>query len=259
MLTVTDLSAGYNRRPVLHGVTLPPLENGCMAALIGPNAAGKTTFLRALAGLAPAKGSIRLMDRELLGTDPADHARHVTYMPQSLPQRASLTVFEGVLAALMASPGTRPARTQAEATALATLQRLRIADLAHRRLDQLSGGQRQLASLAQAIARQPAVLLLDEPTSALDPAHQFRVMDTVAKLTRERNIVTVLVLHDLALACRWCDCIVVLSKGRIAAAGTPQQAITRVTLADVYGLDARTSLDSNGHLRIDTDGLVEDR
>src|SRR5699024_5549091 len=95
--------------------------------------------------------------------------------------------------------------------AMETLERLGIAGLAMRGLDELSGGQRQLASLAQAIARNPAVLLLDEPTSALDLAHQHRVMSAVQELGRERGTITIVVLHDIALACRWCERILVLS------------------------------------------------
>src|SRR5690606_2141873 len=155
-------------------LSLTPFEKGTLTALVGPNAAGKTTLLRGLAGLLRASGSVRLGGRELLQLSSTDYAAHVGYMPQSLPQRVALTVFEAMLGALKTSPKSGSS-AEIRRAAMATLDRLGIADLAMRGLDELSGGQRQLASLAQAIAREPSVLLLDEPTSALDLAHQHRV------------------------------------------------------------------------------------
>lgn len=256
MLKITCLSTGYRNRAIIEDVTLRPLEKGTMTALIGPNATGKTTFLKALAGLKSARGSICLDGKELLAANIEQYAQAIAYMPQSLPQRVSLTVLDAVLSALNASPVGRMRREEAPGRAFAALERLGIQNLANRRLDELSGGQRQLASLAQAIAREPAVLLLDEPTSALDPAHQFRVMNTVKAITTERRMVSVVVLHDLALACRWCDRIVVMSEGKIAADGPPAEAITTGILADVYGIRASLGLDSGGFLSIHTEGLI---
>ena len=141
-------------------------------------------------------------------------------MPQTLPQRVALTVLEAVIAALRASPladRDRPADERAT-RAVAVLERVGIADLALEPLDHLSGGQRQLASLAQAIVREPAVLLLDEPTSALDLRHQVVVMTLVREFAAEGRIVIV-VVHDLSLAARWADQVVVLEQGR--AVGPP--------------------------------------
>ena len=255
-LHIGGLRVGYGRRRIIEALDLPALEGGTVTALIGPNAAGKTTLLRALAGLVPAKGSIRLDATELTGLSVAGHARHVTYMPQALPQRVALTVFEATLSALMSSRGDALSTAEAHARALDALARLGISDLAMRGLDELSGGQRQLASLAQSIVREPAVLLLDEPTSALDIHHQLRVMQLVAELARERGIIVVIVLHDIAQAARYAQRVVVLQNGAGAADGAPEAAITPETLARVYRVEARVERCSHGFLQVIVDRAV---
>ena len=269
-LSIEGLSVFYGRRPIIDTLTLPPVVGGGVTALIGPNAAGKTTLLRALAGLVPAKGSVRLGHAALTGpTAPivhpieltalpiSQHARHVTYMPQALPQRVALTVFEATLSALMsARSDVVLSQAKAQARALAVLERLGILDLSRRGLDELSGGQRQLASLAQSLVREPTVLLLDEPTSALDIHHQMRVMQRVAELARERSIIVVIVLHDIAQAARYAQRIVVLEQGLVAADGPPEQAITPAMLARVYKVEARVEPCSQGFLQVIVDRAV---
>ena len=179
-LQVRGLSAGYQRRPVLQGLTLAPIAAGQVTALIGPNAAGKTTLLRALAGLMRT-GAAFLGDRDLLAMPAAERAKFVSYMPQALPERVSLTVIESVIAAARASDSVFDAGGKAIADrAVAVLDHLGIADIALAPLDELSGGQRQLAALGQTLVRDPAVVLLDEPTSALDLRHQVTVMESHA-------------------------------------------------------------------------------
>ncbi|MER2537177.1 MAG: ABC transporter ATP-binding protein [Rhizobiaceae bacterium] len=256
MLGMQNLSVGYPGRRVIDGLSLDPLAGGTLTALVGPNAAGKTTLLRGLAGLTRASGSIRLGGQELTALGTAARARSVTYMPQTLPQRVALTVFEAVLSALKASPHGGATGDERD-RALTTLERLGIGDLALRPLDELSGGQRQMASLAQALAREPAVLLLDEPTSALDLHHQLRVMSVVRAVAAERGIVAVLVLHDIALACRWCERIVVLSHGKVFADGPPQRAVTPTMFAEVYGVEARVETCSRGFMQIMVDGVAQ--
>lgn len=138
---------------------------------------------------------------------------------------------------------------------MAVIERVGIASLAMSGLDHLSGGQRQLASLAQALVRSPRVLLLDEPISALDLHYQLRVMKLVQALSRERGMIVVMVLHDLAIAARWSDRIIVLSKGKVAADGTPAEAITAEILANVYRVQGRVEL-SGTELRIAIDDIL---
>ena len=138
---------------------------------------------------------------------------------------------------------------------MATLERVGIGDLALSPLDHLSGGERQLASLAQAIVREPALLLLDEPTSALDLRHQVVVMELVRELAAEGRIVVV-VLHDLNLAVRWAGHVVVLDQGRAVAVGPPGDAISPDVLARVYGVAARIEPVGQGRSQIVVDGLM---
>lgn len=253
-LSVAGLSTGYGARRVVERLDLAPIPPGAVVSLIGPNAAGKTTLLRALAGLQPADGAVRLGARDLLAMPLAEHARFVTYMPQSLPQRVALTVLEAVIGALRASPvdGPPPADQEIVARALDVIERVGIGALAMSGLDHLSGGQRQLASLAQALVRTPRVLLLDEPISALDLHYQLRVMKLVRALAHERGMIIVMVLHDLSIAARWSDRVVVLSRGRVAADGTPAEAITARVLADVYKVAGRVESGAAGlHIAID--------
>ena len=253
-LEIGDLAAGYSRRPVIEGLSLAAIEPGQVVSLIGPNAAGKTTLLRAIAGLHPARGSVRLGGRELLQLPLADRARLVTYMPQSLPQKVALSVLEGVIGALRVSPADGGALADDELLerALDVIERVGIGPLAMAGLDHLSGGQRQLASLAQALARTPRVLLLDEPISALDLHYQLRVMQLVRTLAREQGMIVVMVLHDLAIAARWSDRIVVLRNGTVAADGAPADAITEAVLAEVYRVRSRVEVDgADLHIRID--------
>lgn len=250
-LQIQGLSTGYRKRPIINNISLPALAAGGVYSLIGPNAAGKSTLMRALAGLQPAKGSVKLDGYELIKRPLADWARRVTYMPQTLPQGVSLTVLESVISALRASPMEEAMNSNAtQQYALTVLERVGIVELALRNLGHLSGGQRQLVSLAQVLARNPKVLLLDEPISALDLKHQFRVMHLVHELARERQMIVVVVLHDLGVAARWSDGIVMLAQGQVVATGTPKQAITPHTLGQVYGVQARVTECELGHMQV---------
>lgn len=257
-LHIAHLSTGYRGRRVIDDLSLPLLRPGEVHSLLGPNAAGKSTLMRAIAGLQPASGEVRLNGRSLMGVSLAEHARHITYMPQTLPQGVALTVLETVIGALRASPiGDQTLDTQSLALrAIAVLERIGIQGLAMRGLDQLSGGQRQLVSLAQALVREPEVLLLDEPISALDLHHQWRVMQLVHELSRERQMIVLMVLHDLQVAARWSDGVVLLADGKVAASGTAREAITPDVLADVYAVQARIEHCSAGSLQIMVDGII---
>ena len=258
VLAVQQLSAGYGPRRVLRELTLPPILQGDVTALVGPNGAGKSTLLRVLAGLLPAEGKVVFGDRDLLRMTVAERARSVSFMPQALPQRVALTVLEGVIAALRTVPPTNgvPGRgDRVTRQAIAVLERMGIVDLAHEPLDHLSGGQRQLASLAQSIVLDPAILLLDEPTSALDLRHQLIVLDLVRQFAAGGRIV-VLVVHDLSLAARWSEHVIVLDKGHLESAGSPHDALTPSLLARVYGVTARVEPCTQGRLQVLVDGVT---
>jgi iron complex transport system ATP-binding protein len=257
-LDIQGLSAGYGARKVICGLSLPPIEAGRITALIGPNGAGKTTLLRALAGLVASSGTASLGGLDLLKASAIERARAMAFMPQFLPQRMPLTVLESVITALRASPlqGEQIGSTETRDRALAALEKLGIVELALQPFDQLSGGQRQLASLAQALVRAPRLLLLDEPTSALDLRHQIEVMQVVREAAAAGTVV-VAVLHDLQTAARWADAIVVMHGGALYTTGTPADTISAEMLKDVYGVDATVAMTSRGDIHIRADRLID--
>ncbi|WNW12170.1 ABC transporter ATP-binding protein [Pseudomonas sp. DTU_2021_1001937_2_SI_NGA_ILE_001] len=251
-LQVTEVHVRYGRREVVHGVSLPPLPGGTLTALLGPNGAGKSTLLRALAGLESMHGQLHLDGRDMTRAALPERARAITYMPQQLPPGLSLSVMESVLAALRVAP------PEGELMELAwqALQRIGIGHLADQQLSGLSGGQRQLVSLAQLLARRPQVLLLDEPTSALDLNYQLRVMQCVQDLVREHGLIAVVVLHDINLAARFADRLAVLHQGRLSAFGTPNEVLDPALFAQVYGVHTRIERCSQGRLQVLVDGAL---
>ncbi len=254
-LQISDIHAGYPRKKVINGLTLPPLASGEVTVLTGPNAAGKSTLLRALAGLLRADGSIRYEDQELTAMSIQKRATIVSFMPQSVPTDINLSVMEAVISALKASPldAVDSGNEELHHRAIATLERIGIAHLALEPLAQLSGGQRQLASLARSVVREPKVLLLDEPTSALDLQHQLKVMRLAQSFAKDGRIV-VMVLHDLNLALRWADKVIVMNKGIIASHGRPTEAITSTIIEQVYGVRVRIENCSKGTPNLIVDG-----
>lgn len=257
-LSVTGLSAGYGARTIVRDFDAGVLKPGETVALIGPNGAGKSTLLRAIAGLVPARGSVRLGARELVGLPLAERAKLVAYLPQSLPQGVSLTVLDTVVAAMHAAPGARGllrGRSAADC-GIAVLEQLDADDLALRMTHELSGGQSQLVGLAQALVREPKVLLLDEPTSALDLRFQVMVLDRVRALTAQRGLISVLVLHDLQAAARVADRVIVMHQGRAVANGPPEIAITTEVLAEVYRVRARVGREAGHALHVIVDDII---
>lgn len=238
MLAVDSLSVAYGSRRILKGLSLPAFERGQLTAIVGPNAAGKSTLLKAIAGIIPYSGSIRLRDKALEGMARRERASHVGFMPQMTPTRSDLTVLEATMNVVAMVEG-RHAKAAADRT-LALLNDLGIEQLALKSLDHLSGGQRQLASFAQALVVSPDVVLLDEPTSALDLGHQIRVM-SVARRAAEQGKVVLAALHDLTLAAKYADRIVVLDEGALAASGAPQDVLTPDLLKNVYRVIARVT------------------
>ncbi|MDE1180555.1 ABC transporter ATP-binding protein [Paraburkholderia sp.] len=264
-LTIHDLCVDYGKRRILDSLSAGPLPRGQITALLGPNGSGKSTLLRALAGLTRAQSGTLSLDGEPLALSAASARSHsVVYLPQSLPAGVRLQVLESVVVACRAtrSNGGFGARrngvSQADdlAHAHAVLRRLDIDDLASRSLDELSGGQRQLVGIAQALVRNPHVLLLDEPLSALDLNHQFHVMHVLRDVTRESGIVTVVVLHDINAAMRACECAMLLHEGRIVRFGSPPEVVTPATLGQVFGVVARIEACSRGHHQVLIDGLA---
>jgi iron complex transport system ATP-binding protein len=256
-LQIRDFSAGYPKHPVIRHLNVPMLPRGKITILLGPNGSGKSTLLRSLAGLNRAEGQLLLDGHDLMSMSFSRRAEQVVDLPQSLPAGVHLHVLESIIVAQRAS-GSQSKQHETTEQVMALLQQLGIEHLALSYLDQLSGGQKQLVGLAQSLIRQPSLLLLDEPLSALDLNYQFHVMDLVRKETQKRNIVTVVVVHDINIALRHGDRVLMLKQGDLIADGEPEEVITPESLAHVYGVHGRIERCSQGTPQILIDGLVGD-
>lgn len=242
-LLIRDLRLAHGKRLVMENLSLAPIEPGTMVAVLGPNGVGKSTLIRALAGMQKATGEARLGDQALLGIAPWRQRARVGYLPQHLPQATSLLAYELLQGACRARDG---AAGDADSRIAAVLSRLGIEALALRRLSELSGGQRQLVGLAQVLVSEPRLLLLDEPTSALDLRWQLQVLQVVRELTREQGCIALVACHDLNLALRHCDRLLLLAPGGHYRLGTADQVLDADWLRLAYGVEARIERCSAG-------------
>ena len=237
MLAVEDLAFGYGARIVGSGVSFT-LEAGECLCLLGPNGSGKTTLFKTLLGLLPAKGGrIALDGADMTRMSRKALARTIAYVPQAHAAFFPFSVREVVLMGrasrlpVFASPGA-----QDRAAADAALAQLGIGHLAERIYTEISGGERQLALIARALAGEPRLLVMDEPTASLDFGNQVRVLSQVRRLI-ERGIAVILSTHDPAHATLCATRVAALHDGRLAALGPPAETVTPETLRLLYGVE----------------------
>jgi len=247
-LALKDVGASYGRVTVLSKVGIDLLQSGSVTAVIGPNAAGKSTLFKRIAGLISGPGLVQLSD-----TERGD--RTICYMPQDTGANAVLTVYESILLSAKQGGGWRVQDSELNEID-AILKALRIEDLAFRGLGELSGGQRQLVSLAQALVRRPEVLLMDEPTSALDLHRQIGVLGFVADLAKKNGMIVLIALHDLNHALRYCESTIVIAKGEMIVSGDTSDVINADMLRDIYKIEARIENCSLGRPLVIVDGAL---
>jgi iron complex transport system ATP-binding protein len=238
IFSLRDVHVHYGALPVLNGVNLD-LAPGALVGLIGPNGAGKTTLLRSCASLAPlSSGEIQLNGRPLQAWHRRERARTIGYLAQD---RAVLWPISAArLVALGRLPHLGPWDTLQEPDEAEVVKAMTATDVRHlasRAVTELSGGEVTRVLIARLLAGAPAVLLADEPVSGLDPAHAMQVLTIFRALAREGRTVVV-VLHDLTLAARYCDRLVLMDGGGIAAEGAPLDVLTADHLARTYGITA---------------------
>jgi iron complex transport system ATP-binding protein len=243
-LVATSITLAYDRRIVTESLDLT-IAPGQITAIVGPNGCGKSTLLRALARLlAPRAGTVTVNGSDLYRTPPKQVARTIGLLPQhpSAP--------EGISAADLVGRGRHPhqraftAWSHDDHQAVAeALELTTTCDLADRPIDELSGGQRQRVWIAMALAQRTDILLLDEPTSFLDVAHQIEVLDLLTDLNHRRSTTIVMVLHDLNLAARYADELVVMHAGQIHTRGKPAAVVTAQLVRDVFDLDCEVITD----------------
>ncbi|MDX3231446.1 ABC transporter ATP-binding protein [Streptomyces sp. ME19-01-6] len=236
-LTARGLTLAYEDRTVVDGLDLE-IPHGKVTVIVGPNACGKSTLLRALGRLLkPRRGAVLLDGTELSRLPTKRIAQAIGLLPQTpVPP-------EGITVADLVSRGRQPHQkwwqqwSEADERVVAeAMERTGTAELADRPVDELSGGQRQRVWIAMALAQDTDVLLLDEPTTYLDIAHQVEVLDLVRQLNHDRGRTVVAVLHDLNQAARYADHLIAMRAGRIVAEGAPGDIVTADLVREVFGL-----------------------
>ena len=239
LLEVRDLTFAYRDRPVLANVTFS-VDAGEVIGLVGPNGSGKSTLLRLALGLLAAdRGELRVVGTPIAALSRKTLARHAAFVPQDTVVEIAFTVRDVVAMGRHPHLGRFQPETPADEAAIQwALEATSTQALAGRTLQELSGGERQRVILARALAQQATLLLLDEPTANLDVAHQLEMLMRVRSVVREGRG-ALIAIHDLALAARFCDRIVMLSEGTVAALGTPREVITEAHLARYFRIRAR--------------------
>ncbi|MEK3936125.1 ABC transporter ATP-binding protein [Sporosarcina sp. FSL W7-1349] len=245
-LKINNLSMFLGKRQVLKNISAQ-FNQGEIVSIIGPNGAGKSTLLKCLATIyKTAKGAITINGRDIATIPSRELATLIGFVPQHSTSHFPLTVMETVM--LGRKPyikwGVQPRDLEAVEAVMKTLH---IDSMSAQFLDELSGGQRQKVLLARALAQEPTILMLDEPTSALDMKHQLEVLELVKQFAEDQNHLIILVLHDLELASRYSDVLVLLKEGEIHTVGKLEDVLTVENLASVYGVESKIEKDEYGH------------
>ena len=238
LLTARGVGVRLAGRVVLKDVALA-LEAGHLVALVGPNGAGKTTLLRALAGLIPSEGEIGIGGQTLSSLPLRERAKRFGYLPQGHVVHWPLPARDIVALGRYPHGATDPARLSPGDTeaVLRAMQAVDVIEFSDRRVTELSGGERSRVALARALAVEAPVILADEPTASLDPRHQIDVMKNL-RATADKGVLVIVVTHDLGLAARFADHVLVLREGRLVSQGAPAEALSEQVMADVFRISA---------------------
>jgi len=242
-LTVNNISFKVGEKSILENVNAQ-FQGGQFSAILGPNGAGKTTLLKTIMAMLPFQGEVVAQNGNKIISK-----QGFSYLCQLNKSSCQLTVIEMVLLGLVNQLSWTITPEQEE-KAEKILQELDLIHFALRPFSQLSGGQQQLVSLAQVLVSKPDVILLDEPTSALDLKHQVQVLDLVRQYTLANNTITIAVLHDLSLAGRYCDHLVLLNNGQVSSTGTPELVLATETLSKVYQVQVDVGCCIHGHTHV---------
>ena len=238
-LAASDLTLGYDRKIVARELNVSVPE-GKFTVIIGPNACGKSTLLRALCRLLkPVSGQVLLEGKDIHNLATKALARKLGLLPQHAMVPEGISVSELVARGRFPHQSLFKQWSAADRQAVeAAMEATSISELADRRVDELSGGQRQRVWVAMVLAQQTPILLLDEPTTWLDIAHQIELLDLFRQLNQERGHTLVAVLHDLNQACRYADNLIVMKEGKIIAQGRPQEIISASLVQQVFGMSS---------------------
>ncbi|MBH0130113.1 ABC transporter ATP-binding protein [Salinibacterium sp. NK8237] len=243
-LRADNVTLNYGGRDIVSNVSVT-IPDGTVTVIVGANACGKSTLLRGLSRLLrPASGHVMLDGRDIHSMASKEVAQVVGILPQSPIAPEGITVRDLVARGRYPHQGWFQQWSAADEAAVEhALEATDTAQLASRRIEELSGGQRQRVWIAMALSQDPDILLLDEPTTFLDVRHQLDALDVLATLNRERGTTIVMVLHELNLAARYADHMILMGEGQIIAEGTPAEVVTAERMREAFGLEAQIMAD----------------
>tara|TARA_B100001113_G_scaffold212941_1_gene174675 strand:- start:364 stop:1194 length:831 start_codon:yes stop_codon:yes gene_type:complete len=239
LVRVRDLEFCWGEKTVLNEISFT-IMSGQIVAILGKNGAGKTTLIKCLNRVQnPQSGKIEICSKDISRQSLIELSKSVSYVPQSVRTSFPMDVFDVLLLGRRPHISWRTSSEDLEAVSQ-TLRKFGLENLAFRRFDRLSGGERQRVVIAKAVVQNPRVYLLDEPTSDLDLQHQLLVMEEVTDIVRKSggSKSAIFAIHDINIAARFSDRVILLHEGRIFADGTPSEVITRGNIATVFGVDS---------------------
>ncbi len=248
VLQASQLCLGYNRKTIVQEFNLA-IPSRTILGLVGPNGSGKTTILRALAGLLqPRAGVVLVQGESLTQLDSRKRARQIAWVPQRESLVWSLSVEEAIQLGRAPHRGWfLPYTKQDHRMVDWAIDLTELNDLKDRPVDQLSGGEFQRVLIARALAQEPEILLLDEPTTNLDIHHQIQLLDLIKRLAIKNELTVILAIHDLNLAVRYCDQLILLQDGQQKGVGKPEKVLTEDKLQTVFGIEAKLYQDPWGY------------
>ncbi len=245
-VSLDNIRFSYHSDQVLKGVSFD-IDDGNVLCLVGPNGSGKTTLVRCIDRILDPEGSVFLDGMDIRDMHRSTIAKNIGYVPQAGTRIAAASVFEVVMMGRTPHMGWSTSEEDIDWTEKA-IHFLGIEQLADREYNELSGGQQQKVLIARAVAQNPKVLLLDEPTNSLDIRHQLEALSIIHHLSRETGITIIMAVHDLTLAARYADQLMMLKKGQLVAFGTPDELITTERIKDVYGVESKIFRDTDAGL-----------
>ena len=256
ILKIQDANFSYDQENVLHSVSIS-VESGEFIGVIGPNGSGKSTLLKILGGvLTPNSGILSFKEKNFMSFKRKELARSITWIPQDHPMVFPFKVSEVVLMGrhpyLSAFTFEGDEDLEIVRSAMEQTQTLQFAQ---RRFNEISGGEKQRVVIAGAIAQEPELMILDEPTSALDIKYQIQILNILRELNKKKNMTVILAMHDLHLASKFCNRLILLEEGKIFQDGKPEEVLQKEHLEKVYGIKVHLIRDHDGHIIISPETL----
>lgn len=243
-IRIKDMQFGYSGVPVLNDVCLN-IDKAQFVSILGPNGVGKSTLIHCINKiLQPTGGTVMLDDKDVTEYSLKEMAKHVGYVPYASSDTFPLSVVDAVLLGRHPHAGWKTSDEDLDIV-FETLSQLGIEDLAMRPFNELSAGQHQKVMLARGLVQRPEVLLLDEPTSNLDIKHQLGIARLLRNLSHEKNIMVIMISHDINIASKYSDHIIMMHDGGVFAVGTPRKVLTADNIRTVYEVDC-TVIDDEG-------------